>query len=271
MSEAPGLKFHPLVLVPFIITLVWALMMVAAPLSLPAGSVTDLSGAVGTRDNADQTAKMNPFAKWVYDSGDFNCHQKASRSLFINGNEMPYCSRCVGIFFGLAIGTAISLFYIVELRLRYIAAALLPIGIDGGMQMLGFWESTNPVRLATGGLAGALTGMALGYIFFVIGMALKDRRRGRSHPGPQGAEKDIGGGDGRKDAEPVGLHGVDGAQDAGQYCQQHPGLHGAPDETGGGAQEQPPGREQARGGPSAAVPGGKGSECHHEDGPGRGQ
>jgi uncharacterized membrane protein len=154
MNETHPRQFHPLVLVPFIITMAWALCMVAAPLSLPAGSVKDLSGAVGTIDNANQTAKMNPFAKWVYDSGDFNCHQKASRSLFINGNEMPYCSRCVGIFFGMAIGTMFSLYFVVELRLRYILVALLPIGIDGGMQLVGFWESTNPVRLATGGLAG---------------------------------------------------------------------------------------------------------------------
>jgi uncharacterized membrane protein len=212
MNETHPRRFHPLVLVPFIITMAWALCMVAAPLSLPAGSVKDLSGAVGIVDNANQTAKMNPFAKWVYDSGDFNCHQKASRSLFINGNEMPYCSRCVGIFFGMAIGTMFSLFFVVELRLRYILAALLPIGIDGGMQLLGFWESTNPVRLATGGLAGFITGMALGYIFFVIECVLRDRRRARAEaalggpgagspqPGPQGAEKDVGGGTGHKGA-----------------------------------------------------------------------
>ena len=211
MSEAYQRGFHPWVLVPFIITMAWALCLVAAPLSLPAGSVKDLSGVVGIADNANQTAGMNPFARAIYDSGDINCHQRANRSLFINGNEMPYCSRCVGIFFGLAIGTMFSLFIIVELRLPYILAALLPIGIDGGMQLLGFWESTNPVRLATGGLAGFITGLALGYIFFVVGMALRDRRRARAlaalgggsgpggpQPGPQGAKNDIQGSPGRK-------------------------------------------------------------------------
>ena len=213
MSETIPRKFHPMVLIPFIITMTWALCMVAAPLSLPAGSVKDLSGAVGVVDNANQTAGMNPFAKTIYDSGDINCHQKASRSLFINGNEMPYCSRCVGIFFGMALGTLFSLYFIVELRLSYILAALLPIGMDGGMQLLGFWESTNPVRLVTGGLAGFITGMALGYIFFVVETVIRDRRRARasaSHvggsgpggpqPGPQSAEKDIGDGDGHRDA-----------------------------------------------------------------------
>jgi uncharacterized membrane protein len=176
----PPRKFHPLVLAPVIITLAWSLCMVIAPLSLPAGSVKDLSGSVGIVDNANQTARMSPFARWVYESGDVNCHQRASRSYFINGNEMPYCARDVGIFFGMAAGAIFSLFFIVELKLRYIIAGLVPIGIDGGMQLFGFWESTNPVRLATGGLAGFVTGIALGYIFFVLESALRDRRRAKA-------------------------------------------------------------------------------------------
>jgi len=208
----PERKFHPLVLVPFIITMAWALCMVAAPLSIPAGSVEDLSGVVGMVDNANQTAKMNPFARWVYESGDVNCHQKAGRSYFINGNEMPYCTRDVGIFFGMAFGTAFSLFFIVELRLRYILLGLVPIGIDGGMQLLGFWESINPVRVATGGLAGFITGIALGYIFFVVESALRDRRLAKARaasggaaaagaePRPQDAKEDVGEAHGRKQA-----------------------------------------------------------------------
>ena len=183
----PEGKFHPLVLIPAIITLAWSLCMVAAPLSLPAGSVEDLSGSVGIVDNANQTAGMNPFARWVYEGGDVNCHQKSSRSFYINGNEMPYCARDVGIFFGMAIGTMFSLYFRVELRLRHIVAGLLPIGIDGGMQLLGFWESINPVRVATGGLAGFVTGLALGYIFYVIECALRDRRIARAQATSGGA------------------------------------------------------------------------------------
>jgi uncharacterized membrane protein len=220
-------KFHPLVLIPFTITLAWALVMVAAPLSLPAGSVKDLSGSVGTKDNANQTKDMNAFARSIYDGGDVNCHQKASRSYFINGNEMPYCSRDIGIFFGMAIGCMLSLFIILDLKVWYIIGGLVPIGIDGGMQALGFWESINPVRLATGGLAGLITGIALGYIFFIMGTVLQDRRQSRAmaarrlapggpgpagteslgggageggaRPGPQDAERDVGEREGRKD------------------------------------------------------------------------
>ena len=219
MPEAEPRKFHPLVLVPVMITLAWALVNIAAPLSLPEGSVDDLSGSVGIRDNANQTAHMNPFARWVYDSGDVNCHQRASRTMFINGNEMPYCSRCLGIFIGLAAGAIFSLFYILDLKVWYILGALAPMGVDGVGQLFGLWESTNIVRLVTGGLAGFITGIALGYIFFVLEAAATDFRKRRSRDrasaalggppaGAQHAENDVGRKKEDEKPQPDGLEGV---------------------------------------------------------------
>lgn len=225
MIEAAPRKFHPLVLIPFIITLVWALMVIVAPLTLPADSVKDLSGVVGIKDNENQTINMNGFARFVYDSGDVNCHQRASRSLFINGNEMPYCARCTGIFVGLVIGTAFSLFIILDLKVWYIIGALVPMGIDGVGQMLGLWESTDLARLVTGGLAGVITGIALGFIFFVFETMMADRRRNRAAasagaagggaaPGPQNAEGRVGDEDGGNDGQPDGLEDIGGTKHA---------------------------------------------------------
>ncbi len=180
MAEAAPRKFHPLVLIPFIITLAWVLMNFIAPLTLPSGSVNDLSGSVGRVDNAGQTARMNPFARWMYSSGDVNCHQKASRTLFINGNEMPYCSRDLGIFIGMMLGSLLGLFIVLDLKRWYIIGGLAPMGVDGVGQLLGFWESTNPVRLVTGGLAGFTTGIALAFIFFAIEPAIADKLRERA-------------------------------------------------------------------------------------------
>ena len=45
-------------------------------------------------------SELNLFAATVYAFGDFNCHQKHERSWEINGNQMPVCTRDVGIFFG---------------------------------------------------------------------------------------------------------------------------------------------------------------------------
>lgn len=224
MLEAAPRRFHPLVLIPFCITLAWVLMMFLAPLSLPAGSVPDLSGSVGRVDNADQTSKMNPLARWVYEGGDVNCHQKASRSLYINGNEMPYCARDVGIFFGMMLGCLFGLYFVLDLKLWYIVGGLAPMAVDGVGQMLGLWESVNPVRLLTGGLAGFITGIAIAFIFYVIEQALEDRRKARAQrkasglpggpPGAQRPEGHVGQKEDEEQSRPDGLERVDCAEKA---------------------------------------------------------
>jgi uncharacterized membrane protein len=232
MLEASPRQFHPLVLVPVAITTAWLLIMFLAPLSLPSGSVTDLSGSVGRVDNANQTSKMNPFARWVYEGGDVNCHQKASRSLFINGNEMPYCSRDLGIFFGMMLGTMVGLYIVLDLKVWYIIGGLVPMGIDGVGQLLGYWESTNPVRLLTGGLAGLITGIALGFIFFAVEQAVIDRMKARARakdsvalgggpPGSQRPEEHVGQKQDEEKPQPDGLQGVQGAEKPDDGNQDH--------------------------------------------------
>ena len=84
----------------------WLLMVLVAPWTLDSGTVTDLSGLPSSIDNRSQIEDMNPFAAAIYLLGDFNCHQKVERSLFLNDNQMPFCARDVGIFIGLALGMA---------------------------------------------------------------------------------------------------------------------------------------------------------------------
>ena len=58
-------------------------------------------------------------------------------------------------------------FFIIELNEKFmflIIIGLLPIGIDGVGQLLGFWESTNIIRLITGLLIGVVCGIAIGLI-----------------------------------------------------------------------------------------------------------
>jgi uncharacterized membrane protein len=88
--------------------------------------------------------------------------------LFLNGNEMPFCTRCTAIWLGLAIGLGFMVVYTIELNEKFFIAiilALLPIGVDGIGQLFGFWESTNIVRILTGLPAGMICGVALGIIF----------------------------------------------------------------------------------------------------------
>jgi len=90
------------------------------------------------------------------------CHGMPSRSLELFGVPMPLCARCVGIYAGMLAG--ILIFWAVPLlRERvmraFAIAAVLPLAIDGLTQLSGLRESTNPLRLATGVIAGLAFGL----------------------------------------------------------------------------------------------------------------
>ncbi|MDD1746524.1 MAG: DUF2085 domain-containing protein [Methanomassiliicoccales archaeon] len=152
---------------------VWLLLILLAPLTLAHGSVADLSGSVGTIDNADQISGMNPFAAAIYWLGDANCHQLASRSYYLNGNEMPFCARDLGIFIGMALGMALAFVTKVRPPFLLLILGLVPMALDGGLQLLTDYESTNPVRLLTGMLAG----VSVAFLIHLIAMNMRDIRR----------------------------------------------------------------------------------------------
>ena len=139
----------------------WTLLILSGPFMVPEGQAEDLSGVVGGYDNRDVIEGMNPVAKVVYYIGDLNCHQKLERSYSYNQNQMPFCARDVGIFAGLAIGFTYALGRRIELTLPLILLSLVPIGIDGTVQLLTAYESTNIRRVVTGLIAGGVTGIAL--------------------------------------------------------------------------------------------------------------
>jgi uncharacterized membrane protein len=151
----------------FLFFLVWVLLQFLAPLALPTSSVSDLSGVVAFSDNDNVIQNMSFPWNVIYKSGDRLCHQKADRSLFLNGNEMPFCSRCTAIWIGLAVGLGFMVLYVIELNEKFLVAiilSLIPIGVDGIGQLFGFWESINFIRFITGLLAGIVCGVAIGVI-----------------------------------------------------------------------------------------------------------
>ncbi len=86
------------------------------------------------------------------------CHGIPSRCLELWNVPMPICSRCLAIYAGLIAG--ILLFFVLprvqELTARWILGfAAFPMFIDGITQLATFRESTNPLRIETGLLAGA--------------------------------------------------------------------------------------------------------------------
>ena len=159
--------FKTLIFALFVIFSLWILLQFLAPLFLPSNSVNDLSGLVAVSDNENIIKDMGFPSNFIYSCGDRLCHQIADRSFFINGNQMPFCSRCTAIWLGLTIGLVFMVFYKITLNEKFLFVILIgivPIGIDGVGQLFGFWESTNIIRVVTGLLIGIVCGLAIGVI-----------------------------------------------------------------------------------------------------------
>ncbi len=147
----------------------WVFLILLAPLLEPPGTVQfDDRGVVGFIDYDERTDTMNPLSRTIYRIGDRMCHLKASRSLTIRGNQFPFCARCFAIFLGMALGAILTNFRYIELKVWMIVGGLLPIALDGGIQAISTYESTNALRLVTGGLAGGMTAVAMGMIIWEI-------------------------------------------------------------------------------------------------------
>jgi uncharacterized membrane protein len=116
------------------------------------------------------------------------CHQIPERSFHLHGFPLAVCSRCLGIYAGFLAGLA---FYPIGRgfsrislpRGRLFLLLSLPIGADFAGSLLGLWESSNPIRFAT----GLVWGVILPY-YFVTGVAelvlSRSRRKGRMSPSP---------------------------------------------------------------------------------------
>ena len=139
----------------------WALLLIFSPYLIEKDTTGDLSGSVGIYDNENIIENMNFAAKFVYYVGDINCHQLSHRSYSYNENQMPFCVRDTGIFIGLLVGFIYSTRRKILLTLPLIIASLLPIGLDGTIQLLTDYESTNNRRMITGLIAGIATGIAI--------------------------------------------------------------------------------------------------------------
>ncbi len=87
------------------------------------------------------------------------CHQKASRSYFIKNYQMPICARCLGLTIGYILGFC---FFNSSINIIAYILLIIPLIIDGLLQLKTNYESTNLKRLITGIFAG------IGYISIFI-------------------------------------------------------------------------------------------------------
>ena len=166
--EQKAKSFNYLFFSLFFILLIWCLLQFSAPLALPSQSVNDLSGSSIFYDNAEIIDDMGFPWGGIYSAGDVLCHQKAERSFFLNGNQMPVCARCIAIWVGIVLGLGITIIYPFKLDVKFFSLfiiCLLPLAVDGMGQLIGFWESSNAVRLITGLAAGISCGFSIQIIF----------------------------------------------------------------------------------------------------------
>lgn len=87
------------------------------------------------------------------------CHQRASRSFFVWDHQLAVCARCLGVYLGLALSGVFATALLMARKLKPLPVYLLvffliPLTIDGAVQLFGLRESTNIIRLFTGILAG---------------------------------------------------------------------------------------------------------------------
>lgn len=90
------------------------------------------------------------------------CHGRVERCFELFGAPMPICARCTGIYLGMLAGLfAFPLIPVLRERVMRMVAfvAILPLGLDGLTQLFGLRESVNPLRVATGLIAGMAFGL----------------------------------------------------------------------------------------------------------------
>ncbi len=94
------------------------------------------------------------FASTLYAAWSYNCHQLASRSPFLFGQQLPVCWRDISIFASFFAGVVISTIWRARVKLRYALLGSLPLAIDGTTQLIGLRESVNVLRFTSGALFG---------------------------------------------------------------------------------------------------------------------
>ena len=129
-------RFSKIITALFIIFLIWFLLQLIAPLALPSNSVKDLSGSTAVEDNEETIEHMSFPWNSMYGCGDRLCHQKSERSLYFNGNQMPFCTRCTSIWLGMAIALGFMIFYTIKLNEKFMLIVIMGLAGVGSKRRL---------------------------------------------------------------------------------------------------------------------------------------
>ncbi|MBX3243294.1 MAG: DUF2085 domain-containing protein [Acidobacteria bacterium] len=87
------------------------------------------------------------------------CHQMPERSFHFGVHQFAVCSRCFGVYFGIAAAILIYPLWrnvdeIEPLPRIWLFLSIIPMGIDWSLGMLGIWENNHLSRFVTGLILG---------------------------------------------------------------------------------------------------------------------
>lgn len=91
----------------------------------------------------------------------FGCHTRNDRSFYIKNKKFPICARCTGELIGILFSPLLFNFFKVNIFINLLL--MLPLILDGFIQLLTKYESNNSKRLVT----GVLFGFALTNLFII--------------------------------------------------------------------------------------------------------
>lgn len=103
----------------------------------------------------------------IYKCFSFVCHQIPERSFHLYGSKFAVCSRCTGIYAGLALATlayplARSLKRTEPPRLVWLFLAAAPLAVDWSLGYFSIWQNNHVSRFATGFLLGVVV------VFYIL-------------------------------------------------------------------------------------------------------
>lgn len=126
--------------------------------------------------------KMNFWLKLMVFFGKYwGCHQMPRRSFFFRQYQFPVCARCTGIILG-DIVSIVGVMIGITISITDALLMIIPMALDGGIQIKFNYESNNLKRLLTGIMAGIGTVMIVYNVLMIyfpmfiqlVGRELKD-------------------------------------------------------------------------------------------------
>jgi uncharacterized membrane protein len=124
---------------------------------------------------------MDLFREYIFAVGSMICHQRPERSFFIDGQQLPVCARCAGLYVSGAAGLAGWIGLKVargwrpagwdpRMAVRLIVIAAMPTAVSLASGAIGVWDGSNVTRALLAVPLGASAGA------MVAAVATKDLR-----------------------------------------------------------------------------------------------